>query len=64
MQTLKLHNFSEHVRCMLHECVLYWMNLEVILNINLTLNVMVHYVFSLCCSVADVRISPFDTSLV
>jgi len=45
IQTLKLHHFSEHIGCMLHVCVLHWMNLEVILNINMTLNVMVHYVF-------------------
>jgi len=43
MQTLKLHHFSEHVGCMLHVCVMYWMNLEVILNINMTLNLMVYY---------------------
>lgn len=54
---LKLHHFSEHVGCMLHVCVLYWMNLEVILNINMTLNVMVHYVFL-------GYVVQFDTSLV
>jgi hypothetical protein len=40
MQTLKLHNFWEHVGC-----VLYWMKLGVILNINVTLNIMVYYAF-------------------
>lgn len=45
METLKLHHFSEHFGCMSCVCVLYWMNLEMILNINITSNVMVHYVF-------------------